>query len=152
MGEAVVAGLRGAITSVGMSYSEFLTMSRDPDLASGMCVLAERLDLDRLCVHADHWAAAATTGDVSREHEALLIGCLFASARAAAGRPVFPSEIDPRARFAVPPFPSPDQHGRWTLLSCPSPYLEAPATTLGLGDSFAAGCLLVLGQRPGGAA
>jgi ADP-dependent phosphofructokinase/glucokinase len=148
MGEAVLAGLRGAITSVGMSQSEFLAMTGHTDLASGMRALAERFDVDRLCVHADHWAATATTGDPSDEHEALLIGCLFASARAAAGQPVRPDRIDPRARFSSPPFPRPERHGRWALVSCPSPYLEAPATTLGLGDTFAAGCLLVLGQRP----
>ena len=75
-----------------------------------------------------------------------MMGCLLSSARAAAGKPVRPTAIAPEARFQPPPFPLPVQCGEWNLVSCPSPYLSAPATTLGLGDTFTAGCLLVLAQ------
>jgi ADP-dependent phosphofructokinase/glucokinase len=36
--------------------------------------------------------------------------------------------------------------GGWHIVTCPSPHLQQPRTTLGLGDTFMAGCLLVLGQ------
>jgi len=149
IGEQVLQGMRRAVTSVGMSHSEFLAMSPQADLAIGLPALGERLGVVRVCVHADDWAASATLGDAGIEREALMTGCLLSSARAAAGTPVRPDSINPRARFGVAPFPRPVQSGRWTLVSCPSPYLAAPATTLGLGDTFTAGCLLVLAQRPG---
>ncbi len=145
-GEAVLQGMRRAVTSVGMSHSEFLAMSPTPDLAAGLCALGERLGIARVCVHADEWAASATQGDPDIERDALLLGCLLSGARAAAGTPVYPDSIDPQARFAAPPFPCPERRGRWNLVSCPSPYLAAPATTLGLGDTFTAGCLLALAQ------
>ena len=33
----------------------------------------------------------------------------------------------------------------WSIACCPAPYLEKPAATIGLGDTFLAGTLLVLG-------
>ena len=150
IGERVLQGMRHAVTSVGMSHSEFLAMSPSQDLASGLCALGDRLGVERVCVHADDWAAAATTGAAAVERDALMLGCLLSSARAAAGRPTYPAGIDPQARFGASPFPRPVRSGKWTLVSCPSPYLAAPVTTLGLGDTFTAGCLLALAQRPGG--
>lgn len=150
LGERVLDGLRGAITSIGMSHSELLTM--DPGATDGagltaaMGALGDRLGVGRVCVHADHWAAAATLGDPAVETEALMTGCLLASSRAAAGHPVRPTGLDPAARFEVAPLPDVAAHGRWSVVCCASPYLEAPATTLGLGDTFTAGCLLVLGR------
>lgn len=149
IGESVLEGMRRAVTSVGMSHSEFLTMSPSDDLATGLCALGDRLGIARVCVHADEWAAAATTGEPDAERDALMMGCLLSSARAAAGKPVYPTGIDAQARFGAAPFPRPVRSGAWTLVSCPSPYLAAPATTLGLGDTFTAGCLLVLAQRSG---
>jgi hypothetical protein len=146
-GERVFDGLHRAITSVGMSHSEFLTLNPGQPLAAGMCALGDRLGIARVCVHADDWAAAATKGDPEVECQALMMGCLLSSVRAAAGQPVRPTAIDPRVRLQMPPFPRQERRRDWTLVSCPSLYLEAPATTLGLGDTFAAGCLLVLGGR-----
>ncbi len=146
MGEAVLQGMRRAVSSVGMSHSEFLAMGPTKDLATGLCALGDRLGIGRVCVHADEWAASATLGDPDVERDALMLGCLLSSARAAAGTPVRPAGIDARARFATPPFPRPLRSGAWTLVSCPAPYLAAPATTLGLGDTFTAGCLLALAQ------
>ena len=153
----VMGGLRGSVGSVGMSHSEFLTLAQAllPDLAedigAGMVALGEHFGFDRVCVHADHWAAAATLGEPAVEYQALMMGCLLSSARAVAGRPIRPQAIDARADFHTPPFPVPLQAGRWTVVSCASPYLSVPATTLGLGDSFTAGCLLALGCAAVGA-
>lgn len=145
--DAAVA--RGGVTSLGMSGSEFRELAMgadddDDDLAPAMVALGERLGVDRLCVHADHWAASATRGDPAVEREALMAGCLLASARSAAGRPVAPDGVHPAAEFHAPPF-APHERGGWSLVACASPYLRRPATTLGLGDTFTAGCLLVLG-------
>jgi ADP-dependent phosphofructokinase/glucokinase len=144
--DRAIEGLAGAMTSIGMSLSEFRAI--DPAavlLQEGLCRLGDRLGVDRVCVHADDWAIAATRGDPAQEREALMMGCLLASARAAAGRLVVPKALPAEARFEAPP--AEQTHGGWHIVSCPSPHLERPQTTLGLGDTFMAGCLLVLGQE-----
>lgn len=145
-------GLKGTYDTLGMSHSEFVALSGDDDLATDMVRLAEELELQRLIVHADHWAAAATRGDGTREREALMTGSLLASARAEAGKPVRPTALPGAAIFHQGPFDTPKRIGDWTLLSCATPYLETPATTLGLGDSFTGGCLLIFGQSPASSA
>jgi ADP-dependent phosphofructokinase/glucokinase len=140
--------LKGAYDTLGMSHSEFVGLSSESDLATGMVRMAEELGLQRLIVHADHWAAAATRGDGAREREALMTGSLLASVRAEAGKPVRPTALPRAAVFHQGPFDTPQRIGDWTLLSCATPYLETPATTLGLGDSFTGGCLLIFGQSP----
>lgn len=138
-------GLTGAMTSIGMSLSEFRGL--DPHAASledGLIRLGERLGLERVSVHADDWAISATRSDPDREREALMMGCLLASTRAAAGHLAVPTGLPEQARFEAPPPES--QQGDWSIVSCPSPHLRHPRTTLGLGDTFMAGCLLVLGQ------
>lgn len=138
-------GLTGAITSIGMSLSEFRAL--DPQggsLEGGLIRLGERLGLERVSVHADDWAISATRSDPDREREALMMGCLLASTRAAAGHLAVPTGLPEDARFEAPPPES--QQGAWSIVACPSPHLRHPRTTLGLGDTFMAGCLLVLGQ------
>lgn len=146
LGEAL-ANAAGAVTSLGMSHSELLGIepSAEHPMAA-MLALGERLGLDRVCVHADTWAASITAGDPEIELRALMAGCAVASARAATGTPVAVPRLDPAAHFDALPFESPVRLGRWTFVACAAPYLEAPATTLGLGDSFTAGSLLVLGR------
>lgn len=145
--DRVIERLSGFITSIGMSHSEFLPlMPGSSDLARDMCALGDRLGLDRVCVHADHWAAAATRGDAETERQALMMGCLLAGTRAAHGIPAYPEGIDARATFATPPLPLLSRHGAWSVVTCVSPYLEHPAATVGLGDSFTGGCLLMLGS------
>jgi ADP-dependent phosphofructokinase/glucokinase len=144
--DAVLDGLYGHITSLGLSLSEFQALVPDgTPLADGMSDLAERLNLQRLCVHADTWAAATTVGDPAREREALLMGCLLAGIRAENGRVIRPRRLPEQAVFEAPPdFPA--AHGTMAFAAVAAPYLSHPATTLGLGDTFMAGCLLVLGQ------
>lgn len=146
--DRVIERTHGAITSIGMSHSEFAALvPEDSDLAQDMCDLGERLGLDRVCVHADHWAATATRGDAEEERHALMMGCLLASTRAANGSPAYPREIDGRATFGEPPLPLMSERGPWSIVSCASPHLEHPVATVGLGDSFTGGCLLILGQH-----
>ncbi len=149
--DRTLEGLRGAYTSLGLSQSEYqaLVSGGAPETET-VVATARRLEVDRLCVHADTWALAATRGDPERERTALMAGCLLASTRAALGHPARPTEVSPDAVFETPP----DERrcGEWSIVACAAPYLSRPATTLGLGDTFMAGCLLVLGQAPGPAA
>jgi len=146
--DAAIGGLRGTYSSIGMSHSEFVGITgASDDLGGAMTALARRLGVRRVCVHADDWAASATLDDPHAERDALMMGCLLASSRAAAGEPVRPPGAPPAATFQDPPFRAGTRRdGSW-LVSCPAPHLRSPATTLGLGDTFMAGCLLVLGGR-----
>ena len=138
--------MAGVVTSIGMSLSEFNAIDPGaPSLSEGMRRLGERLGVDRVCVHADDWAMSATRRDPGQEREALMMGCLLASARAANGAMVVPQSLPAGAHFETPP--AEETQGSWHIVSCPSPHLDRPRTTLGLGDTFMAGCLLVLGQE-----
>ena len=146
--DRVIDRLKGAITSLGMSHSEFIGLVPETsDLAKDMSALAMRLGLDRVCVHADHWAASVTRDDPEEERRALLMGCLLAGTRAAQGIPAYPTTIAAQATFADPPFPTVARHGAFTFVACASPHLAHPKATVGLGDSFTGGCLLMLGLR-----
>ncbi|MBL8906022.1 MAG: 6-phosphofructokinase [Rhizobiales bacterium] len=146
--DRVISGLQGTITSTGMSYSEFAALAPgSSDIAQDMCELGERFGLDRVCVHADQWAASATRGDADKEQRALMMGCLLAGTRAAKGAPTYPGEIDTRATFTAPPLPFLSRRGKWSIVSCASPHLEHLEAAVGLGDSFTGGCLLMLGRR-----
>jgi ADP-dependent phosphofructokinase/glucokinase len=146
--DRVIDRLTGAITSLGMSHSEFIQMMpATSDLAKDMGELATEFGLDRVCVHADHWAATVTRDDPEEERRALLMGCLLAGTRAAHGVPAYPETIATRATFTEPPFPTLARRGAWSFVSCASPHLAHPKATVGLGDSFTGGCLLMLGRQ-----
>ncbi len=149
--DRTVAGLRGTFSSIGFSQSEYRAFMPGDAPESSIVATAERLGVERLCIHADAWAIAATRGDPAQERAALMMGCLLASARAARGQPTRPVALDPAVRFETPPEEA--QTGPWSIVACAAPYLPQPVTTLGLGDTFMAGCLLALGQphRPGAA-
>jgi ADP-dependent phosphofructokinase/glucokinase len=106
--------------------------------------LAETYGLSRLCVHADTWALVITRDDPKRELEALMMGCLLASTRAAVGHISVPQRLPDSARFFKPPLPVSKQCDGWSIVCCPAPYLATPVATIGLGDTFLAGTLLVL--------
>ncbi len=144
--DRTIEELLPAVTSVGMSLSELadLTGESGPPEAAAIR-LAEAHGLERVCVHADEWAFAVTRGDSERELEALKTGCLLASARAANGYFAIPDRLPDSARLCTPPIPTSLRSGGWSVACCPAPYLEKPAATIGLGDTFLAGTLLVLG-------
>jgi ADP-dependent phosphofructokinase/glucokinase len=138
--------LGGVISSLGMSYSELCALSAgSPETIEKACELAEVLNLSRLCVHSDTWALAITKGDPQRELEALLCGCLLASVRAEKGFPGRPVEVPGQAEFRPLNWERLGKSGERSIVSCAAPYLERPAGTIGLGDTFLAGTLLVLG-------
>lgn len=141
--DATLERLTGSITSVGLSLSELREPGHQgPD--NQAVALAERLGLSRVAVHADHWALAVTRDDPARELDALAVGCLLASARADAGHPVAAPQVSPAAMFASPPFDMishrPDG---WAMACVPAPFLPQPRSTVGLGDSFTAGTMLI---------
>lgn len=144
--DLTVARLLPAVTSVGMSRSELSDLAGDGGPPEAAAVrLAEAHGLERVCVHADEWAFSVTRGDAERELEALATGCLLASARAARGYFAVPDRLPDGARLSEPPIPIFERRGAWSVVCCPAPYLDKPAATIGLGDTFLAGTLLVLG-------
>jgi ADP-dependent phosphofructokinase/glucokinase len=144
--DLTIARLLPAVTSVGMSLSELADVTGEGGPPEPAAVrLAEAYGLERVCVHADEWAFAVTRGDAERELEALETGCLLASARAAHGYFAIPDRLPDGARLYDPPIPTSQRRGDWSVACCPAPYLEKPAATIGLGDTFLAGTLLVLG-------
>ncbi len=145
--EKLLSALRGTITSVGMSLSEWRTLSGGaaPEDTDAVRRFAEKWSLDRVAIHADEWAMAVTHGDAAREQKALMTGCLLASARAGLGRHSLPVRCPENATFLPLPAFAPLADD-WSVVACPAPYLPSPASTIGLGDTFVAGCLLVLGQ------
>ena len=145
--DTVLEKLGGAFTSLGMSYSELCALCvGSQDAISKAFELSETLNLSRLCVHADTWALAITNGDPQRELEALLCGCLLASARAERGQPCRPTGVPASAEFHDMPLEKFSKSGERFIVCCASPYLEQPVATIGLGDTFLAGTLLVLGR------
>jgi ADP-dependent phosphofructokinase/glucokinase len=145
--DTVLERLAGNFTSLGMSYSELRALGGgSQDAINKAFELSETLNLSRLCVHADTWALAITNGDPQRELEALLCGCLLASARAERGEPCRPTGVPANAVFHDLPREKFSQSGKRFIVCCASPYLERPVATIGLGDTFLAGTLLVLGR------
>jgi ADP-dependent phosphofructokinase/glucokinase len=143
----VLEKLRGTFTSLGMSYSELCALcGRSPNAIGKALELSESLHLSRLCVHADTWALAITNGDPQRELAALLCGCLFASARAERGEACRPTAVPANAEFHDMPLEKFNKSGERFIVCCASPYLQRPVATIGLGDTFLAGTLLVLGR------
>jgi ADP-dependent phosphofructokinase/glucokinase len=137
-----------AATSVGMSASELEQVrpgSGPPPIRA--VALGESLGVRRVWIHGDNWALCASReSDAEREFRALITGCLVAASRAAAGRPAPVRWPLPGTELNDPSWPIRSRAGDWTITSCTSPYLPAPIATVGLGDSFLAGCLLEFGQ------
>ena len=147
--DETIRRLLPAATSMGMSLSELAGLTQAGEQPETAAIrLAETFELDRVCVHADEWAFAVTRGDVDRESEALQVGCLLAATRAANGYFTVPHRLPDGARLLAPPLSSSRRRGDWSIACCPAPYLDKPAATIGLGDTFLAGVLLVLGGRP----
>jgi ADP-dependent phosphofructokinase/glucokinase len=145
--ESVLDAFAGVVTSIGMSHSELRQLAPGVPPPDAMLALAERLRVSRLCVHADEWAASVTRGDLGEEREALMSGSLLAAARAEAGGPVSAVSVPAAARFEAPPFDAGELRDGWHFVAVSTPYIDRPASTLGLGDTFTGGCLLVLGAR-----
>jgi ADP-dependent phosphofructokinase/glucokinase len=142
----VLSLLSGIITSLGMSYAELSAiLPGEGETIEKAYALAKGLDLRRLCVHSDTWALGVTKDDPERELDALLCGSLLASVRAEKGMPSWPVALAKNAEFRDLAWKSFLNIGSCSVVSCATPYIERPAGTIGLGDTFLAGTLLVLG-------
>jgi ADP-dependent phosphofructokinase/glucokinase len=143
--DQVLAAMGPIATSMGMSLTELIGLVPDTDPVQEKAMrLGDTFGLSRVCVHADEWAMVLTRSDVKREQEALMMGSLLASSRAATGYVSVPRNLPERARFIEPPFPAFEWRNGWKVICCPTPYIATPAATIGLGDTFLAGTLLVL--------
>lgn len=132
------------VTSVGLSESELIRLAGTGSPAMLAADLAEAYGLRRVVVHADQWALVVTREDPEREREALLTGALLASCRADAGELVVPTRLPAGEITAdIPPVAS--SPGLTTVV-VPVLWQRRPAGTVGLGDTFLAGSLLVLGR------
>jgi len=144
---AILETLGDVITSLGMNHAELRGFCAGTNNALDQAQeLSKAFDLARLCVHADAWALTLTKGDPQCELAALLCGCLLAASRAEKGRPCCPSGLPAHAEFHHPPCSHVGHRNGRSVVCCAAPYLERPAATIGLGDTFLAGTLLVLGQ------
>jgi ADP-dependent phosphofructokinase/glucokinase len=151
MRDKSLAGIGPVASSMGMSLSELIGLVPDAGHIEEKAIcLGETFGLSRVCVHADEWAMVVTHHDPDLEREALMMGCLLASSRAAAGSVGVPRRLSENAQFINPPFPALHRRNHWEVVCCPAPYFATPAGTIGLGDTFLAGTLLVLGARPSG--
>jgi hypothetical protein len=146
----VLAGLGGSATSLGLNRSELLKLvPGDDQVAERAQSVAERFGFERVAVHADDFALALTRDDPEAELEALMTGSLLAATRACHGGIAVPDGCPPDAVFGTARESPISGRGRWHLACCPTPYLPTPAATIGLGDTFLAGTLLVLSQPAG---
>jgi ADP-dependent phosphofructokinase/glucokinase len=145
--QATLAVLRGRVSSIGMNRRELNVLVRHeaPPDAQALAVAGD-LRVDRVCIHADDWALSVTRGDPRQERLALMVGCLLAATRAGQGVPAVPTAPPAGARYASPPAPTITAKG-WHVVTCASPCLARPRSTIGLGDTFLAGTMLVLGQN-----
>lgn len=142
--DATLANLAPEVTSIGLNQNELRGLMQGDDPLLQADELSRRLGVDRLVVHADGWALAVTRGDAGVELDALATGCLLAASRAEAGQPSPHPRVPQGAIFDPPPAPPVSRLSDGRQIVCvAAPYLERPASTVGLGDSFTAGCLLV---------
>jgi len=144
--------LSSGISSVGMnldelSYHTESELDSHDEIAAAAERLLGRFGLSRVCVHSDKWAFSITTGDPERELLAIRFGGLLASTRARTGRPSVPSGIVPGATLEDAPWKLiTELRSTGHLVASPVPYLDSPASTVGLGDTFLAGSIAVLAQ------
>jgi ADP-dependent phosphofructokinase/glucokinase len=144
--DATLRRMAGSVTSIGLNFNELRSLGVDPAaLEAHLTSFAERHQLTRLVVHADPWALALTREDPERELDALAMGCLLASARAEAGRPIAKPRAPAAAVFARPPRPPISERAgsQWRVVCCAAPFLRNPVSTVGLGETFTAGAMLV---------
>ena len=138
--------MTGSVTSIGLNFNELRSVGIASTAPKAeLKAFAEHHSLSRLVVHADDWALALTRGDPERELDALAMGCLLASARAEAGEPIAKPHAPAAAVFGGAPHePITSYAGSgWRIVCCAAPYLSKPTSTIGLGDTFTAGTMLV---------
>uniref|UniRef100_UPI003F86BA0D ADP-dependent glucokinase/phosphofructokinase n=1 Tax=Actinosynnema sp. TaxID=1872144 RepID=UPI003F86BA0D len=131
------------VDSVGMNGSELAGLVGDGDPATAATSFAAAHGLGRVVVHSDGWALSAHRGDPAVEARALAAGSLAAANRAENGEPRGEWRVPAEARFAVEVPAGGPTSGGYRASVVATPYLTAPRSTIGLGDTFVSGDLLV---------
>lgn len=132
------------VDSIGMNESEFGRLVSDSgDIAEAAAAFGRAHDFSRVVIHGDRWAMSVHTRHPATEESALLAGCLAAANRAEAGAPRAEWRLPARAEYSDDiPRERTLSDGR-TVTVVATPYLHDPASTIGLGDTFVSGDLLV---------
>lgn len=166
---AIMGSLAPAVDSIGLNEDELAGIEASAD--AGACQhprqqvialrrLLRQTGVQRVGLHTQRYCLALTTTDPEQEQAALLFAALTASTRAETARlPTF-DDLDRKAAAVVVSESALQteayltevyglKHGIARLSECwvvfaPVPYVPHIATTIGLGDSFAAGLLLLL--------
>lgn len=139
----VMAAVGPHVHSVGMNASELERLVGGGDPAHRAAQFAAAHRLRRVVVHGDHWAMSVHRGDPQREELALGAGSLAAANRAEHGEPQGDWAVPARAEFSTDhPVAGRLEGGYWMSIVA-TPYLTAPRSTIGLGDTFVSGDLLV---------
>ena len=136
------AGL-GLGTSLGLSLSELFMLvggRGDPRLLAEQ--VANQYGAHKVIVHADDWALAVHRSDPEHQERVLLAGNVFAAARARNGEPTATLDPAEEATYTGDLPPSDALDDGWQVTCVPSPHLQQPKGTIGLGDTFSAGVLL----------
>ncbi|WP_159622093.1 ADP-dependent glucokinase/phosphofructokinase [Ruania rhizosphaerae] len=133
------------VHSVGMNGGELTRLVGAGDPAKAAAQFATAFGLRRVVVHADRWAMSVHRGDPATEELALAAGSLAAANRAEEGRPRAQWRVPAEASFAVeiPDAVSKVEGYRVSVVA--TPYLTQPRSTIGLGDTFVSGDLLIQG-------
>lgn len=125
-------------------------------LASRLASFARQIPTPRVSLHSGSCCLTVTAGAPERERDALLVGSLVASTRARTG--AFPTVAalsesladcrpHPTGQTTIRALGLCDGIGAvetGSLVGVPTPLVETPRATVGLGDSFTAGVLAML--------
>jgi ADP-dependent phosphofructokinase/glucokinase len=166
---AIMGGLAPHVDSIGLNEDELVEIGavRDAEVSQhpsqqvmALQRLLEQIGIRRVGLHTQRYCLALTTTDPEREQAALLFAALTASVRAGTARlPTFEDLYRKAAAVTITESALQAEtiltevygltHGITRLNECwlvfaPVPHVSRIATTIGLGDSFAAGLLLLL--------
>lgn len=139
----VMAAVGPHVHSVGMNASELERLVGGGDPAGRAAEFAAAHRLRRVVVHGDRWAMSVHRGDPRREELALGAGSLAAANRAEHGEPQGEWAVPALAEFSTDHPGAGRLEGGYRMSIVATPYLTAPRSTIGLGDTFVSGDLLV---------
>ncbi|ROR73153.1 ADP-dependent glucokinase/phosphofructokinase [Bogoriella caseilytica] len=130
------------VQSVGMNGDELSRLVGPGTPAEAAHDFAQAHDLRRVVVHSDRWAMSVHRGDPRSEERALAAGSLAAANRAESGQPRGVWTLPAAASFAEGGPRSGSLGSGYHATVVSTPYLSAPHSTIGLGDTFVSGDLL----------
>lgn len=139
----VMAAVGPHVHSVGMNASELERLVGGGDPVQRAAEFAAAHGLRRVVVHGDHWAMSVHRADPEREELALGAGSLAAANRAENGEPQGEWAVPGGAQFSAEMPSAGRLQDGYRMSIVATPYLSDPRSTIGLGDTFVSGDLLV---------